>query len=378
MVSTHYNNFGFLRLLFALFVIITHSYTLTGVFYNDGLYQFTGSQITFSRVGLCGFFTISGYLIFESLNRSISIFDYFRKRILRIYPALIVVLILTAIGFSLLSKKYSVIGYFTLTSEPYTYILKNLMPCTPFQGSILDTIKGNPYPHYINGSIWTIRYEFLFYIALSSLFFIKKRIVLIQAILISIFLLLYFLKWHVSEYFQNNILSFFGIEPFIIKLASQQSDYGQTGFRPAALIDFGLFFTAGALLSAFNLNTLRFKGIIGWIAFIIAITFIIFKSYSLIEALVFPVVILTAGLGNTKWIGGLNYKIGDLSYGVYIYGFVIQQVLLRYFELNHLTLTWVTMPLALFAGFLSWNLIEKRAMKLKVRRQNSTSIPLPA
>jgi peptidoglycan/LPS O-acetylase OafA/YrhL len=376
-MPVHHNNFDFLRLAFALFVIITHSYTLTGVFYNDGLYQLSNNQITYSRVGLCGFFTISGYLIFESLTRSRNVFDYFRKRILRIYPAMIVVLVLTAISFSLFSEKYSVIGYFTLTSEPYTYILKNLMLCTPFQGSILDTIKGNPYPHYINGSIWTIRYEFLFYIALSLLFFIKKRIVLIQAILFVVFLVLYFLKFHKSEYFQNNILGFLGIEPFIIKLASQKSDYGLTGFIPAALIDFGLFFTAGALLSAFNLNTLRFKGIIGWIAFIIAIIFISFKSYSLIEALVFPVIILTAGLGNTKWIGGLNYKIGDLSYGVYIYGFVIQQVLLLYFKLNHLTLTLVTVPIALSAGFLSWNLIEKRAMKLKVRRQNLTCIPQP-
>jgi peptidoglycan/LPS O-acetylase OafA/YrhL len=376
-MPVHHNNFDFLRLAFALFVIITHSYTLTGVFYNDGLYQLSNNQITYSRVGLCGFFTISGYLIFESLNRSKNVFDYFRKRILRIYPALIVVLVLTAIGFSLLSELYSVIGYFTLTSEPYTYILKNLMLSTPFQGSILDTIKGNPYPYYINGSIWTIRYEFLFYISLSLLFFIKKRIVLVQAILVVTFLVLYFLKLLESEYLQNHIQGSLGFVPYIVKLASQQSDYSLTGFRPAALIDFGLFFTAGALLSAFNLNTLRYKGIIGWVAFIIAITFIIFKSYSLIEALVFPVVILTAGLSNTKWIGGLNNKIGDLSYGIYIYGFVIQQVLLRYFELNHLTLTWVTVPIALFAGFLSWNLIEKPAMKLKVRSQNSNSIPLP-
>jgi peptidoglycan/LPS O-acetylase OafA/YrhL len=89
------NNFDFLRLLFASFVIITHSYALSGNKECDLLCQYTNGQVSFSYLGVRGFFVISGYLVFQSLKRSRNIFDYSIKRILRLYPALILMLILT-------------------------------------------------------------------------------------------------------------------------------------------------------------------------------------------------------------------------------------------------------------------------------------------
>ena len=91
------NNFDFLRLIFASFVIITHSYPLSGIKECDFICQLTFGQVSFSYVGVKGFFVISGYLIFQSLQRSENIFDYFWKRLLRLFPALIVVLFLTVI-----------------------------------------------------------------------------------------------------------------------------------------------------------------------------------------------------------------------------------------------------------------------------------------
>ena len=74
------NNFDFLRLLFATFVIITHSYPLTGAPEIDWLNQLTEKQLTFSYIGVRGFFIISGYLIFESLIRSETLASYAKKR----------------------------------------------------------------------------------------------------------------------------------------------------------------------------------------------------------------------------------------------------------------------------------------------------------
>ena len=91
------NNFHFLRLLFAFFVVITHSYAITGIKENDILAQITNSQTTFSYIGVRGFFIISGFLIFQSLKRSENLLNYYWKRILRLFPALIVVLLLTII-----------------------------------------------------------------------------------------------------------------------------------------------------------------------------------------------------------------------------------------------------------------------------------------
>src|SRR5579883_434314 len=87
------NNFDFLRLVFALFVLITHSYAISGFNENlDPLRQLTNNQISFSTLGVKGFFVISGFLVFKSLQRSKNWFDYIIKRILRIFPALIAVL----------------------------------------------------------------------------------------------------------------------------------------------------------------------------------------------------------------------------------------------------------------------------------------------
>lgn len=56
------NNFDFLRLVFATFVIITHSNVIVGLGDNDWLKQITSTQVNFSYIGLRGFFIISGYL----------------------------------------------------------------------------------------------------------------------------------------------------------------------------------------------------------------------------------------------------------------------------------------------------------------------------
>ncbi|WP_162426442.1 acyltransferase family protein [Pontibacter pudoricolor] len=377
MKSRHQNNFDFLRLLFALFVIITHSYTLTGIHYNDGLYQLTNNQITFSRVGLYGFFTISGYLILQSLNNSNTISEYYIKRVLRIFPGLLVVLLVTSICFSVLSHRYSIIGYFTLTSEPYTYVLTNFLPFGPFQGTILDTIENNPYSAYINGSIWTLQYEFLFYIVLSSLFFIKEKKLLIKSLLTISFICLYVLRFHEIAFIYDLVFSPLGLERSTLGSASQQTDFGMTGFRPFAVIDFGLYFNAGALLSAFNFSSIRYMPIVASLASLVMIITIALNTYIEFEVFLFPIIILTIGLTNTKWIGGLNNKIGDLSYGVYIYGFLIQQVLMHFFLLDHLLLTILTIPIALIAGFISWNLIEKKAINLKTTIYQQTQAPTP-
>ena len=93
----HTNNFDFLRLLFAVWVIITHSYPLTGQPEQDLLWKITNGQTVFSYISVRGFFAISGYLIIQSLLRSNNLIDYYWKRILRIFPALFVVLLFSTI-----------------------------------------------------------------------------------------------------------------------------------------------------------------------------------------------------------------------------------------------------------------------------------------
>jgi peptidoglycan/LPS O-acetylase OafA/YrhL len=94
-VST--NNFNLLRLVFALLVVITHSYPLSGSKTGDYISRLTNGQVSFSFIGLSGFFIISGYLVFQSLDRSTTLLEYYKKRCLRIFPGLFAVLSLTVL-----------------------------------------------------------------------------------------------------------------------------------------------------------------------------------------------------------------------------------------------------------------------------------------
>tara|TARA_R110002012_G_scaffold78937_1_gene201068 strand:+ start:56097 stop:56297 length:201 start_codon:yes stop_codon:yes gene_type:complete len=60
------NNFDFLRFLFAIFVVITHFYALSGASETEELlHRLTGGQMVLSSLGLSGFFIISGFFYFQ-------------------------------------------------------------------------------------------------------------------------------------------------------------------------------------------------------------------------------------------------------------------------------------------------------------------------
>jgi peptidoglycan/LPS O-acetylase OafA/YrhL len=58
-------------------------------------------------------------------------------------------------------------------------------------------------------------------------------------------------------------------------------------------------------------------------------------------------------------------KTGDLSYGIYIYSFPIQQILMYFFKFNGKQLLVSSVILSLIFGFFSWHIIEKKAMSYK-------------
>ncbi len=160
------NNFDFLRLIFFFFLIITHSYLLSGnIAECDLLCQFSNGQVSFSYIGVKGFFTISGFLIFQSLERSKNIIDYLWKRILRLFPALFFVLLFTVI---LVPFVYQSNIPFLQNKSLLSYIPNNLM-LYRIQFGISGVFESNPFKSTINGSLWTIPYEFTMYILLSCL-----------------------------------------------------------------------------------------------------------------------------------------------------------------------------------------------------------------
>lgn len=332
------NNFDFLRLLFASFVIITHSYALTGMSgENDWLGKLTNGQTTFSYIGVMGFFSISGFLIFQSLTRSKNVIDYYWKRVLRIYPALLVVLLLTVL-LAVIPYPYGVHHYLHNPSVK-SYFLNNIT-LFRIQFSIDGLFQDTPVKGAINGSLWTIPYEFFFYIILSLLFLVKKGLEKYVLLTVLMFLLnLYFYK---------------DAKPWTFLYLD--SKY---------IIELGVFFVSGSVLAAFEIQKFSHQKTLCVIALVLMIlsfnylTFSIFKFFSL------PMLVILFGLSSTKYLSDIGEKIGDISYGVYIYGYPVQQTLMHYFKFNALQLMICSLFITFILGFLSWHLVEKRALKLK-------------
>ena len=331
------NNFDFLRFLFALFVVISHSYALSGATEVDsGVNWLSNGQLSFSQIGLNGFFIISGYFIFQSLQRSKNLFGYYKKRFLRLFPALVVVLFISLILIPFIYRNQIP---FLKNKEMYTYIPYNLS-LYGFQSSIKGVFDTNNY-HSINGSLWTIRYEFSLYIGLSLLFFIRNSKRLVSYLLYFTFFIFYVLyNFYRSKFAGVSFMNLLGIH----------------------ILNLGTFFIAGSSLASFQLETIKNKKIFLIIISTIFIYSLYFNCYDLVKHIVLPFLILLLGFVPFTGIKDFS-KLGDASYGIYIYSFPIQQTLMWFFKMDTYTLMVYSILLSIGFGFLSWHLIEKKTSK---------------
>ncbi|ULC60570.1 acyltransferase [Flaviramulus sp. BrNp1-15] len=333
------NNFDFLRFLFAIFVVISHSYPLSGGHEStQWIYQTTNGQVVLARLGLDGFFIISGFFIFQSLKRSKSLFSYYKKRFLRLFPALFVVLLLTII---LAPFVYEGELPFFKNHQVYTYLPNNLS-LYGFQPTIKGIFDNNPY-HSINGSLWTIRYEFSLYIVLSCLYFFRKSILVKKNLLLFCFILLVVM---------NNF--------FMDRFAGSKI-FGLNGYET---LDLGTFFVCGSLLASFEFEKINKKRIMLLVTFLIIVTSIYLNFYANVKHIILPIIILLIGFMPLPVFSDFG-KIGDMSYGIYIYSFPVQQTLMYFYKLSVFQLMFWSVLVSIVFGYLSWHLIEKKALKYK-------------
>ena len=331
------NNFDFLRLLLASLVIVSHSYPLTKN--EEILSVITNGQEEFGSFAVNGFFALSGYFIFLSLQRSKTIANYFWKRILRLYPALIGLMIFTLVLVPILYEG----NHLTSTIKNYWVYALGGLSLYHVKYFITGIFENNPFKGAINGSLWTLWYEFSMYMFLIGLFFIRKK---------KISYVFLFCGFFVSYYFMQNDTSFLHQNFLKINLQTNQL------YRLAA------YFLAGSCLTFFDfkkINTLYVR--IGLFIFIL----LSFKLnfYTLVAPFTVPLFLILVGVLNTKPINDMGEKFGDISYGVYIYGFLVQQIFMNYFNFNPLTLMVCSLIVTYFLAYFSWHLIEKKMLKFK-------------
>lgn len=342
---SHKNNLDFLRLYFALSVIITHSYALTGSKEIDVLAQFSHGQALMSSVAVHGFLIISGYLITKSMVRSKSIGDYYFKRFLRVFPGLTATVVLSAIICYFFSHKS--IGAYLSHYTTRDYVIFN--PLLRIVYAIDGVFTDIPYPKAVNGSLWTIPYEVFFYLVLSSCFFIRTKTTLIRAIAIGAFVGLVALTVTSSPALLKVKLPFWYVE----------------GDKIGEL---GSFFLSGVILSTWPLPSARTRRIVALVTAVLMALSLAFGGYPYLKFLLLPVLVLSFGTLSTP---PLTYagRFGDFSYGIYLWGFFVQQSLIYLFHLSLWPLMAASLLVTYVCGVLSWHLVEKRALRLKMPAQ---------
>ena len=160
------NNLNLLRFLAAATVALSHSFLLvTGDPESRPLMKATGFSIGYHAVDI--FFVISGFLVTQSWMRRSSLLDFTVARALRIYPALAVCVMLTALVLLPPLSNTSAAGYFS-SFETFSYVILTASLVSP-DGTLPGTFLTTPVANEVNGSLWTLRYEVLCYAALAFL-----------------------------------------------------------------------------------------------------------------------------------------------------------------------------------------------------------------
>lgn len=330
------NNFDFLRLIFSSAVIFSHSFTLVGK--EEFFTMITNNQLGLGGISVNVFFTLSGYLIFISLKYSKTIKNYLWKRLLRLYPALIILVLVTMIILPILYTGGNIFSEASYRSYP-----NRVLSLYKIQYEVNHVFETNPYPKAINGSLWSLSYEFTMYIVLLLLFPFRKNKSSFILIIIG------FIVSYALHIFRPELLS---KSLSIIYLDSVE------------LYRLSTYFLAGSLLSFIDLKSIN-SFTLRVILFLFLIASLYFNFFKFVAPFVLPILILLIGILKTNYISTIGEKFGDISYGVYIYGFLVQQCLMNYFKLNVFELTCYSLIITFLLAYLSWHLIEKPMQKFK-------------
>jgi peptidoglycan/LPS O-acetylase OafA/YrhL len=359
------NNFDLLRLLAAAQVVFVHAVGHTPVLpiLSDGARKVFDVIVWFPGVAV--FFVISGFLVARSYERLRgNLRAYFWHRALRIYPALLVCLAVSVVVLAC----FGFLGPEVRCSPTFWAWLLGQLTCGQFYNP--EFFRGFGVG-VVNGALWTISVELQFYLALPAFYALAwprgrpRR----------------FRRWLVPATFAASFCAFCYVD---------MHTNGSGGFRGAgtgvkllfvSLVPHWWMFLLGLLLHR-HFARLRgwLEGRLGW-HFAAYLTFAALRHEWIgRDSPLFPlfylgylperVLLATLTVAAAFSLRGLSNRLlgaTDISYGIYLYHFLIINVLV---ELN-----WMRSPaavaavfvLAAAAGAAGWFGIERRALGLKHR-----------
>jgi peptidoglycan/LPS O-acetylase OafA/YrhL len=165
LVANAFEGPGFdqIRLAAATTVLLHHAHGFNYTSLVDPLFRYSGRFIHFGLLAVIVFFAISGFLVTPGLARSGNVIRYTTNRALRIFPALIVVVIVTMLLLGPILTTMPIVSYY---SDPKLYLYaKNLLTLTINYLPGVTSTNGEPL--IVNGALWTIHFEMLCYAILG-------------------------------------------------------------------------------------------------------------------------------------------------------------------------------------------------------------------
>ena len=332
------NSFDLLRLLAALAVVGGHACELSGHVSADPLARFTGVG-GLGSLGVSVFFAISGFLVVCSFARRPNVASFAAARALRLLPALAVVVLVSALLIGPLVTRAPLSAYFT-APQTWLYPIRNIL-ILPVTYHLPGVFAANPYPDAVNGSLWTLRVEVGFY-GLTAL-----------------------LGWR--GWLGRGVLT--GVALLFAAALIAAIGSGRAPLQATLLLRSGVLYFGGGALWAW-------RGETGWsdpklrlaaaAAALATVALAVSRTWGdTALALLAPLWVVT--LGQTGWPGQRALaRVGDLSYGTYLWAFPIQQALVQAQPgVGVAALLGETLLIVLPLAWLSWRLVERPALALK-------------
>ncbi len=328
------NNYDLIRLLAAITVIVFHAFYLFkgthGIAVNTPLEQIRQSS---GSLAVYVFLFLSGMFITASFIKSQNSLVFIIMRVFRIWPALIVCVIFTVFVAGVLVSTNSAKEYFGARGS-WDYLVHGVL-LYHLRYELPGVFETNYYRFAVNGSLWTLPIEVCCYFMIYVLGIqgvLKNTIITVVAY--AIILGLYYLNFY-------HLKDFLGA-PFPYFIIGSLFYF----FRQYIIVDYR-------------------------ISAVLIIVCFFFYTLLLLNLTLFYTVIVVGASAIFKRI----HLPGDYSYGVYIYGFIIQQLIAHYFpHTPPVKSIFMALPVVLLIAVLSWHLIElpaiKMGKKLALRSQN--------
>jgi peptidoglycan/LPS O-acetylase OafA/YrhL len=339
------NNFDFLRLVLASLVILSHSWSLLlGDLGHEPLKRLTHGQLDSGGMAVNAFFILSGFLITQSWLRAAGWVDFLTRRILRIYPGFLVAAIVSAL-----------IAAPLLEPDPRSYWRDFHWPM--FAMGLPDLRLTIPQTALVNGSFWSIRFEFLCYLAVIALGvagLLGRRVWVLGALVLS--------------------LAALGVQEILgVRIRGDRLAWllGESSCWPKVSANF----LAGAVFYLYRDRIVLSRRGLG----IVAAALLLLGVQPCARALPvgFPLLggylLLYCGYLKAAWMHDWARR-RDLSYGMYLYSYPLQRLLVQWVGpvlgppstvVTPILIFLVSMPMAVLCAAASWYLVESPAMKIR-------------